>query len=170
MRASATAAPHASRRDGRPAPLQSPPVPRSEASVEIDRPAAEVFGWLLDRERRLRWVDGLEASESLDAGDPAVGSRFRETLSQHGLNATVETTIAELDPPRRITLVVDARGLHARTETTLAEAGGRTRVVSALDATARGMAGRLVAGVVARQAQGSLERSLARLKALVEAG
>lgn len=145
-------------------------MPRSEASVEIDRPASEVFPWLLERERRLRWVDGLEASEALDAGEPAVGSRFRETLSQRGTSATVETTVAELDPPRRITLAVDARGLTARTETTLAETSGGTRVTSALDTTARGMAGRLVAAVVARQAQGSLERSLQTLKRLVESG
>jgi uncharacterized protein YndB with AHSA1/START domain len=144
-------------------------VARSEASVEIARPAATVFPWLVDVDRRLRWVDGLEASEPLEPGEPRAGSRFRETLSQHGLRTTVETTVERLDAPREIALAVRGRGVAARTITTLTEQDGRTLLRSALETDRRGVAGRLVGGVVARQAGASLERSLQRLKELVEA-
>lgn len=138
--------------------------------MTIERPAAEIFPWLLDVERRLRWVEGLTSSEALDPGEPRVGSRFRESVSQHGLSTTVETTIDELQPPRSLALRVQGRGFKARTTTRLDDQGDRTLVVSALETKVGGLAGRVVGGVVSRQAQGSLERSLQRLKELVESG
>ena len=50
----------------------------------------------------------------------------------------------------------------------LEERDGRTRVASTLQTSGGGMTGRMLGSVVARQAQGSLERSLQRLKQLVE--
>jgi carbon monoxide dehydrogenase subunit G len=143
-------------------------VPRNEAAVDIERPAAQVFPWLLERERRLQWVEGLESSESLDGPEPRAGSRYRETIAQHGLRTTVETRIAELDPPRRLTLAVAGRRFEVRTETRLEERDGRTRVASTIDTKVRGLGGRVAGAVVSSQAQGSLERSLQALKRLVE--
>jgi carbon monoxide dehydrogenase subunit G len=144
-------------------------VARSESSVVIDRPPDVVFPGLLETDRRLRWVEGLAASEPLEAGEPRVGSRFRESIAQHGFSASVETTIDELDPPRSVSLRVDGRGFDARTTTRLERQGGGTRVVAALETKVGGLAGRVVGGVIAKQAQGSLDRSLAKLKQLVEA-
>lgn len=141
---------------------------RSEATVDIARPAADVFPWLLDVEKRLRWVDGLVSSEPLDGPEPEAGSRYREVLSQHGVRTSVETTIERLEPPRELALRVRARGLDATTRTRLEELDSATRVIASLETRGSGLAGRLVGGVVARQAQGSLERSLARLKQLLE--
>jgi carbon monoxide dehydrogenase subunit G len=143
-------------------------VPRNEASVDIERPAQDVFPWLLEREKRLQWVEGLESSESLDGQEPRAGSRFRETIGQHGLRTTVETRIDQLEPPHRLTLAVAGRSFGVRTETRLEERHGRTRVVSTIDTNVRGIAGRMAGGVITRQAQGSLERSLQTLKRLVE--
>lgn len=143
-------------------------MPRNEASVAIDRPPAAVFPWLLEVDRRLRWVEGLTSSQALDQGEPGVGSRFRETVSQHGISITVETTIDELEPPRSLALRVEGRGFEARTTTRLEEHEGGTRVVSVLETKVGGIAGRVVGGVVSRQAQGSLERSLETLKQCVE--
>jgi carbon monoxide dehydrogenase subunit G len=145
-------------------------VALSEASIEIARRAEDVFPWLLDVEKRLQWVDGLVSSEPLDGERPRHGNRYREVLEQHGLRTPVETTIHVLDPPRELSLRVRAHGLAATTHTRLEEADGRTRVTSSLETDATGLAGRMIGIVVARQAQGSLERSLARLKQLVEAG
>jgi hypothetical protein len=123
---------------------------------------------LLDAERRLQWVDGLESSEPVEPGETSVGSRFRETLAQAGVRATVETRVDTLVPPREIALVVTTRGLMIRTHTVLDERDGRTRIASTLETSGGGMTGRMLGSVVARQAQGSLERSLERLKRLVE--
>ena len=136
--------------------------------MAIDRPAADIFPWLLDVDKHLRWVEGLTSSEPLEPGEPRLGSRFREGIAQHGLSTTVETTIDELDPPRSLALQVAGRGFKARTTTRLEEQDGHTRVVSILETKVAGLAGRVVGGVVSRQAQGSLERSLQKLKQLVE--
>lgn len=143
-------------------------MPRNEASLTIERPAGAVFPWLLDVDKRLRWVEGLTSSEPLDAGAARAGSRFRERISQHGVSIDAETTIDELDPPRALALRVKGRGFTARTSTRLEEQDGRTRVTSVLETKVGGLTGRVVGGVVGRQAQGSLERSLGTLKRLVE--
>lgn len=141
---------------------------RNSAWIVIDRPASDVFPRLVEADARLRWVEGLVSSQPLDGGETRVGSRFRERIEQHGLSTTVETTVDELDPPRGLALRVDGRGFTARTETRLDEQDGRTTVTSEIETKVGGLAGKVVGGVVARQAQGSLERSLEALKRLVE--
>lgn len=143
-------------------------MPSNTASVVIDRPATAVFPHLVDRDARLRWVEGLTSSEPLDGSETRLGSRFRERIEQHGLATTVETTVDELDPPRGLALRVTGKGFSARTRTNLEERDGRTTVRSEIETTVSGLAGRVVGGMVARQAQGSLERSLQALKRLVE--
>ena len=65
-----------------------PLMARSEASIEIARSAEDVFPWLLDADKRLRWVAGLVGSEPLGDG------RYRETIgagrSPGGLTSSVD--------------------------------------------------------------------------------
>ena len=141
---------------------------RVQASVEIERPPSEVFPWLVETDKRLRWVDGLESSEPLDGGEPRSGSRFREVLAQAGVRLTVETTIDHFDPPRGFSLRVRGRGVDATSETRVEATGAGSRVVSTIVTEVGGLKGRLVGGMVARQTQTSLERSFATLKNIVE--
>ena len=60
------------------------------------------------------------------------------------------------------------RGVTARAESRLEERDGITQLTSSLDLRLGGLA-RLAGGVASRQTQRSLEQSLARLKALLEA-
>ena len=135
---------------------------RSEATVEIEAPASDVFAWLVDPERRLQWVAGLVASEDLGGG------RYRETMEAGGRRVDVQSTVAELDEPRAVTVEMRGSGVTARASTRLEELdGGRTRVTSSLDLELGGLL-RFAGGMAARQAQASLERSLRQLKLLVE--
>lgn len=134
---------------------------RSEAAVEIARPADEVFPWLLDHEKRLQWVDGLVSSTPLGDG------RFRETMEQAGRRVDVTSTVVELEEPHRLEVSSAGRSVTAHLEHRLEPSGDGTRLTSLLDLKLGGLL-RFAGGVAAAQAQRSLERSLARLKELLE--
>ena len=134
---------------------------RSEASIEIARPAGEVFPWLVDSDKRLQWVSGLVASEPLRDG------RYRETMEQAGRRVDVTSSVVALEEPHRLEVWSEGRGVTARIEHRLDPSGEGTRVISSLDLKLGGLL-RFAGGVAAAQAQRSLERSLASLKTLLE--
>lgn len=134
---------------------------RAEATIEIERPAVDVFPWLVEPDRRLRWVEGLRASTPVGDGT------YRETMEAGGRRVEVTSTIARLDPPHAVDVDMNGAGISARAESRVADDGGRSRVSSSLDLQLGGLL-RFASGVAGRQAQASLERSLLRLKELVE--
>ena len=135
---------------------------RSEASIEIERPAAEVFPWLLEPEKRVRWVTGLRSSEQLD------DTSYKELVEEHGQRFEAIARVVGSDPPHALDVEMTGRGFTARAESRLAERDGRTLLTSSFDVRLGGLA-RFAGGIVGRQTQRSLERSLETLKALLEA-
>lgn len=135
----------------------------SRASVEIARPAEEIFPWLVDPGRRLRWVSGLVSSQPLGDG------RYRESMQQAGRHIEVTSTIVASEEPRHLAVRSVGRGVTAHGEHRLEPTAAGTRLTSSLDLQLGGLL-RFAGGVAAGQAQRSLERSLARLKELLESG
>ena len=136
---------------------------RTEATIEIDRPAAEVFPWLLEPEKRLRWVTGLRSSEPLDE------TSYREVVQEYGQRLEAVATVVRHEPPRALDVAMKGRGFEARAEHRLSEHDGRTRLTSSFDVKLGGL-GRFAGGIVGRQLQRSVEQSLARLKETLETG
>jgi carbon monoxide dehydrogenase subunit G len=134
----------------------------SAATVKIARPAAEVFPWLLDPDRRLQWVSGLVSSEQTGEGT------YREVVQEHGQRLEATATVIRHEPPRALEIELRGRGFTARAVSQLRETDGGTTLSSSLDVQLGGL-GRFAGGLVGRQTQRSLERSLARLKELLEA-
>ena len=134
---------------------------RSEASVEIARPPAEVFPWLLDPGKRLRWVSGLVASEPLGDG------RFRETMEQAGRRVDVRSSVVAVDEPRHLKVRTEGRGVTAVIAHRLDPTGAGTHLTSTLELQLGGLL-RFAGGIAGAQAQRSLDASLARLKQLLE--
>ena len=135
----------------------------NHAEVEIARPPEQVFPWLVEPEKRLQWVQGLEAS--VQVGE----TRYRETFAAHGIRTDVDVEVVRLEPPTAVDIHIRAKQFEAdgRTRATRTDAG--TVVESTIEAEYKGLMARAGAPMITRQAQGSLERSLARLKELVEA-
>jgi len=135
---------------------------RSKAEIEIALAADEIFPWLLDSEKRLQWVSGLVSSEPLGDGD------FRETMEQAGRRVDVRSSVVALEQPRRLEVRSEGRGVTAHLEHRLEATHSGTRLTSSLELKLGGVL-RFAGGLAAAQAQRSLERSLARLKELLEA-
>jgi carbon monoxide dehydrogenase subunit G len=134
---------------------------RSEATVEIARPAADVFPWLLEPEKRLQWVTGLRSSEPIDE------SSYREVVQEYGQRVEATARVVRSDPPHALDVAMTGRGFEASAEHRLSESDGRTRLTSTFDVKLSGL-GRFAGGIVGRQTQRSVEQSLARLKDILE--
>ncbi len=135
---------------------------RNEASVELAAPPAEVFPLIAEPAGRLRWIDGLVEAEETGPGS------FRETIAQHGLRVETRVRTLRSEPPLLVEAEVTGRGIEATVLNVLEPTGSGTRLTVTVETRYRGLAARLVAPVIGRQAQASLERSLANLRSLLE--
>ena len=135
----------------------------NRAEIEIARPPEAVFPWLVEPEKRLQWVQGLESSEADGDG------RYREVFATQGMRTDVEVEVRRLEPPTLVEIALSAKAFTATGRNEAAPVDGGTRVTSTLEAEYKGFVAKAAAPMITRQAQASLERSLARLKELVEA-
>jgi uncharacterized protein YndB with AHSA1/START domain len=144
-------------------------VHRNEHAVEIAAPAAAVFPFLVGGDERLLWMGALKETEQLTEGSHGVGSRWRDVFVDHGQRIDLEAELIEYEPNERLRVRLVGRGFESTSTQELEERGGLTRVSAVLETDYKGVAARLVAGVVTRHAQSRLEADLATLKELVEA-
>ena len=142
---------------------------RAQHSVEIARPADDVFPYLVDGELMKRWIGGLLEFTPLDGSKPRLGSRARQRVEQAGRTFTVESEITELEPNERLTARIEGSAFTSTVSYRLEPAAGGTRLTASAETDVRGLGGRLLGGVVARQGNRKLGGDLARLKALAEA-
>ena len=71
-----------------------------EASIHINRPPEEVFGFVADAANNPKWRRNVVRTEWLDDGPMRVGRRGRQTARLFGREWTVEAEVVEWDPPR----------------------------------------------------------------------
>lgn len=135
---------------------------RVQASVDVAAPARTLFPYLLEPELRLQWVDGLV--ESTPEGD----GRYREVVKGMGRRLEIAAEVVEVDEPRVLVVRMDGREFEGTLRNELAEEDGATRVTITLEPRFKSFAARLGAPIALRALGDSLEKSLARLKQLVE--
>ena len=142
---------------------------RNAHSVEVERPAGEVFPYLVESDKRLRWMGVLKQSKPVDDGPPREGSRYRDVFEDHGQRIELDAEVTVYRPPELLEVRLDApRGFAATSTSRLEERDGRTRVSVEIRTQYRSRVARLLGGVVTRHAQKQLEADLAALKALLE--
>jgi uncharacterized protein YndB with AHSA1/START domain len=143
-------------------------VHRNEHSVEIDRPAEAVFPYLVEAEKRLRWMGALKEAEQVTDGPPGLGTRFRDLFEDHGQRFEIDAEIVEWEPSERLTTRLRSKAFASTGRQRLERLDGRTRLTTTIETDYKSRMARLMAGVITRHAQTQLEEDLARLKALVE--
>jgi uncharacterized protein YndB with AHSA1/START domain len=143
-------------------------VHRNEHTVEIARPAAEVFSHLASGDKRVRWMGALKTSEQVTDGEPRLGTRFRDVFEEQGHRFDIDSEIVDWQPNARLATRLRSSSFEATATQELAELDGRTRLTTTIETEYRSAMARLMAGVVTRHAQRQLEQDLARLKQIVE--
>ena len=138
---------------------------RIELTIDVARPAEEVFEHLVDLDRLPEWQASAVESR---ADDPlAEGVRIFECRRVLGREFHSELEVTGFDPPRQLTLKALNGPVRFTVDHRLAEADGGTR----LRVVAEGKAGgfmKLGQPMLARTAEAELRKDFERLKELVE--
>jgi uncharacterized protein YndB with AHSA1/START domain len=140
-------------------------VVRVEHTVEIERPADEVFAWLIDLARLPEWQTTV--IESHAEGPLGEGARIRERRSLLGHEAETELEVEAFEPGRRLALSTLRGPVDLSVDHLLEEVDGRTTLHVTAEARPGGLL-RLAGPAVAARARHELRRDFGRLKQLLE--
>ena len=141
---------------------------RNEHSVEIERPPEDVFPYLVEAEKRLRWMGALKEAEQVSDGPPRLGTRFRDVFEDHGQRFEIDAEIVEWEPSERLATRLRSNAFASTGRQRLERLDGRTRLTTTIETEYKSRMARLMAGVITRHAQARLEEDLGTLKTLVE--
>ena len=136
-----------------------------EHTLEIARPADEVFGYLTDVARIPEWQ--ASAEEATLEGELREGAKIREVRTFMGRRAVSTLEVTEYDPPNRFSLQVVDGPVKFAIEHALEGLDGRTRVKF----VGRGDTGRvprLLVGTVRRTISREFLKDLEQLKHRLE--
>lgn len=132
------------------------------ASREVAAPVTRVWDVVTDLERSPQVLTAVEAVELLDeSAEFGVGTRWRETRTMFGRQATEEMEVTAVDAPRSYT-VVAANGSTTYTSRITVEPLGEERCVLAMSfaGESSGIVGRLLGATMGRLFTGATRRAL----------
>jgi uncharacterized protein YndB with AHSA1/START domain len=138
-------------------------------TIEIDRPADEVFAYATDPSRFNEWQKGVIDGKMTTPGAPQVGDRCLTTRRIGGANRAVTAEVVHVDPPN----TWGVRGLdgpiRAAVDVAVEPLSDTTsRLTISLEFEGHGIGKVLVPLVVERQARKEMPDNVAALKLRIE--
>lgn len=141
-----------------------------ERSIDIAATPQDLYDVIMDPSCLERWVTIHESLDEAPDGQLTQGSKLTQRLCLAGRSFTVRWTVVENSPNRRVTW--EGKGpmhSHAGVTYELASVDGGTRFTYINEfALPGGLLGRIAGPVVGRVTAGELDRSLERLRTMVE--
>jgi uncharacterized protein YndB with AHSA1/START domain len=138
----------------------------AQNSVLINRPVAEVFAFVTNKENDPQWRRGVVSIEK-ESGD-GVGARYKQRIKgPMGREIPADFEVTGLEPNRRYAFRATAGPVRPEGSFEFAEQGGLTRVTFMLNADLSGPKKLLMGPLVAKSMRGEVG-ALDRLKALLE--
>ncbi|MGI9557169.1 MAG: SRPBCC family protein [Solirubrobacterales bacterium] len=101
-----------------------------EVKREINAPAERVWGAITDLDGATERLSGVDAIERLGGPEFGVGTRWRETRTMFGKQATEDMEIATVDDGRAYTVIADSHSTHYHSEMRVESAGDAASVLS----------------------------------------
>jgi uncharacterized protein YndB with AHSA1/START domain len=138
---------------------------RVEHTVEIGRPAADVFAFLTDVSRVPEWQ--ASAVEARADAPLAEGVRIHERRHFLGHDAETELEVSAFKPERRLALRTLRGPVDLSIDHVLEERDSRTTLRVTAEGRPHGLL-RLAGAAVAARARHELRRDFERLKAILE--
>lgn len=134
-------------------------------TVEVDRPAAEVFAYATDPSHFQEWQAGVVGGHLNSAGDPKVGDQCHMTRRIGGSNRSSTSLVTHVDPPRTWGVRGVDGPIRATVDVTVEPlTDARSRLTIAVDFAGQGIGKLLVPLVVRGQARKEMPANLDRLK------
>ncbi|WP_213573815.1 SRPBCC family protein [Rhodococcus sp. USK13] len=139
-------------------------------SIEIDRPPAQVFGYVTDPTRFAEWQKGVVGGHMDANGTPRVGEKCRTTRRIGFAERSVTAELTHIDPPRTWGVHGVDGPIRAVVKVSVdpLDAGHRSRVTIAVDFEGHGIGKILVPLAVRPQARREMPRNLATLEQRLE--
>lgn len=145
------------------------------SSVEVETMVAaspeRVFEVATDLENLPETMSGIDSVKVLTDGSFAEGTRWRETRTLYGKQATEEMWVTGFDPPRSYVIEAESHGARYRTELTFVPEGDGTRVTFTFAARPVTFIARLfsvLSGIMLKGVRKTLEEDLEDLKRVAE--
>ena len=133
-------------------------------SVEIPRPPADVFPWLLEEDKVPRWTGHLTRYERIGDGVLGAGSRMRQVLEVSGRTIDVELEVTGYEPPSGAQTRFSTNGIEVVSSYALEAAGAGTRLTQTIEAKPSGLTARMLVPVVQPRLEEKLTQDLERLR------
>ena len=133
-------------------------------SVEIPRPPADVFPWLLEEDKVPRWTSDLTRYERIGDGALRAGTRVRQILEVSGRTIDVELEVTGYEPPSGAQTRFSTNGIEVVSSYALEAAGAGTRLTQTIEAKPSGLTARMLVPVVQPRLEEKLTQDLERLR------
>jgi hypothetical protein len=138
-------------------------------SIEIDRPAHEVFSYAIDPTHFHEWQQGVVEGHLERPDDPSAGTRCFTTRRIGGANRASTSVISHIDPPRTWGVHGVDGPIRATVDVTVEPlAANRSRLTINVDFSGHGVGKLLVPLLVRREAAKEMPTNLATLKRRLE--
>jgi uncharacterized protein YndB with AHSA1/START domain len=133
-----------------------------EVEREVAAPAERTWLVATDLDRAADVIGGIDRLERLDGGgDLRVGTRWRETRTMMGKQATEEMIVTAVEPGRSYTVEADSRGAHyVSTITVTPLDDDRSRISMSFRGEPGSTVGKVLAATVGRLAAGPARKAL----------
>jgi carbon monoxide dehydrogenase subunit G len=130
-------------------------MPSFTHSIDVPKPPAEVFPWLLDADKVPQWTSDLSTYEP--EGPLANGTAIKQVISIGGSHITLNMKVDSYQPPTAAVVSFSTNGVDiTNTYTVEANGDGGARVTQGLDASPSSFTARMLIPVV----QGRLEKKV----------
>jgi uncharacterized protein YndB with AHSA1/START domain len=143
---------------------------RVEAGITIAAPPAEVFAFVADLANLPRWQTGIVSAEPTSPEPVGRGSTARVVRDMAGQSLTVDLTVTDFEPGRRLALASQASGVSVTATLEMDPVDGGTVARSGIEIKAGSLFMAPLEGVIANAAAGELASGLERLRDAVEGG
>jgi carbon monoxide dehydrogenase subunit G len=142
-----------------------------EASIEIDRPVAEVFAFLADGSNDPTFSPRVQQIDKTTDGPTAVGTVYKSTVKDAGMTTKREFRITEFVPDKKIRWAEQSKNLVTAADggydfESLSDSRTRLRVFNVLEGHGFG---KLIAGFALSAARKDAPHFAERIKKAVEA-
>jgi len=141
---------------------------RNQISLTFNRPPCDVFPYLVEFDKVKTWNKILSEVKNVSSGDIRTGFRYEEVLDDGRMKFVSKAEITSFDRNREMTVRTTNDGYECSRRYLLSEEEGGTRLDFTMDAEYKIWFARLFAPLVQRDAQKTLEQTMAQLKQVVE--
>lgn len=146
-------------------------MPSVEVRTVIAASPERVFAVATDLANLPQTMSGIDTVEVLSEGPFGEGTRWRETRTLYGKQATEEMWVTGFDPPRSYVVEAESHGAHYRTEITFVPDGDGTRVTFAFGARPVSFVARLfslLTWMMMKSLKKAMQQDLEDLKTVAE--